>query len=553
MDRKNVAALAAALLSVSAAWGNNEFWSHSISPRTIAQSMSNQELAGQVLMLGYVGVYPSDEFLAFARESTIGGVKIFGRNSGDLAELAAGIGAMQIDAMAGRLGAPLLVATDQEGGWVRHVKGATSETPGNLAIGASGLALDAYQSGLVIGKELSLLGINMNFAPTVDVYTDPRADVIGPRAFSSDPVETAFLALAFFRGLERAGVAATAKHFPGHGNTSRDSHGTLPVIPDSYETIWDRDLVPYRMLIAEGLPAIMSGHLSYPAITGRSVAATLSPHLLRSVLRNDLKFEGVIITDDMRMYGALQNGVEVPEACELALRAGNDMVLVSQDIDLQREVYDHLVATADDDPAFRRILVEATVKILTLKQRYLAGKPREEIVPSPEDVYANLPYREGRAPLFDLACRSVTVVRPDAVPLPAAPAETVLLVGQYDAFFEAGRARLPGAAVFRFSFSGATERQILALRSLASEYDRIILCLANYESLDVLKRLEDMAAKITVLSVLTPVYLRETPWVRSAVATFARGADSFEAGFSVLLGDYTAEGSMPIFFELPEL
>ena len=171
---------------------------------------------------------------------------------------------MQRSAADTRLGIPLFIATDQEGGWVRHVKSKTSITPGNMAIGASGLPYDAYWSGYYIGQELKSIGINMNFAPTVDVYSNIDAHVIGPRAFSQDPLETAQLALAYFKGMEETGVVSTAKHFPGHGNAAEDSHGILPRIDISFDTLWERELLPYRYLIDRDLPTVMSGHLSLP-------------------------------------------------------------------------------------------------------------------------------------------------------------------------------------------------------------------------------------------------------------------------------------------------
>ncbi len=125
----------------------------------------------------------------------------------------------------------------------------------------------------------------MNFAPTVDVYANPDAHVIGPRAFSSDPVLTGILGIAYFKGMVEAGVIPTAKHFPGHGNADIDSHGALPILYDSLETLWKRDLVPYRLLISENIPAILSGHLSFPRITGNKQPSSLSPFFGIELLR----------------------------------------------------------------------------------------------------------------------------------------------------------------------------------------------------------------------------------------------------------------------------
>ena len=231
------------------------FWDKTESDKladSIVESMSDEELLGQVFFLGYLGKTPSSTIKNWITARGVGGVKIFSRNVKSLPMLAAGISEMQELASRTRFGIPLFIATDQEGGWVRHIKFETSVTPGNLALGAERLPEDSYLTGYYIGMELRKLGINMNFAPTIDVYTNPKASVIGPRSFSSDPVEAAVLAVPYFKGMQKAGIISTAKHFPGHGNADKDSHGSLPIIHTSLKTLNARELVPYRFLINEG-------------------------------------------------------------------------------------------------------------------------------------------------------------------------------------------------------------------------------------------------------------------------------------------------------------
>ena len=258
----------------------------------IIAGMSPEERVAQLLMVGWTAEEPTPEILRWIRERGIGGVKVFGWNGENLPELARTLGEMQRESLATPVGVPLFTATDQEGGWVRHIKDGTSITPGNMAIGATGLPYDAYMSAQHIGYELRALGVNMNFAPTVDVYVNREAHVIGPRAFSEDPVDTGLLGIAYFHGLESTGVIATAKHFPGHGNARGDSHSMLPVIEDDFDTLWERDLVPFRMLVREGVPAILSGHLNFPLITGDSVPASMSPYFKQNVLPRSVGVRG---------------------------------------------------------------------------------------------------------------------------------------------------------------------------------------------------------------------------------------------------------------------
>ena len=192
-------------------------------------------------MLGYPDAELTPFLLGWIEGQGLGGVKIFPRNVASLEQLAAHVDELQAAAQRQPRRIPLLIATDLEGGWIDHVKHEISKTPGNLAIGAAGMPADAYRTGRYLGLELAALGINMNFAPTVDVYSSPDASVIGPRAFSSDPVQTGLLAVAYFRGLQSAGIIATAKHYPGHGAADRDSHLVLPRIDADREQLWDRE------------------------------------------------------------------------------------------------------------------------------------------------------------------------------------------------------------------------------------------------------------------------------------------------------------------------
>jgi beta-N-acetylhexosaminidase len=320
----------------------------------IISRMNDQELLGQVFMLGYVGQYPHLEFSNWIKNRHIGGVKIFSRNVKNLASLARDITNMQRSSMQGPFRIPLMVATDQEGGWVNHLKAATSKTAGNLALGATGLLRDSYLTGYYIGQELRQVGINMNFAPTIDVYSNPNASVIGPRAFSSDPRQTAFLAIAYFRGMSRQGIICTAKHFPGHGHADKDSHGTLPVINISFAEMWERELLPYRLLIKEGLPAIMSGHLAYPKILDNNDPSSLSLFFSHQVLREKMGFEGILVTDDLEMNGALVNGLNTAEAGQAALEAGNDMILISHTPRIQEQAWNRLLKVMGKEPAFRQ-------------------------------------------------------------------------------------------------------------------------------------------------------------------------------------------------------
>ncbi|MDR1398906.1 MAG: glycoside hydrolase family 3 protein [Treponema sp.] len=515
---------------------------------SIVSAMSDEEALAQTFMLGWIGTEPSPLILEWVRERRVGGVKVFGWNTGDTLVLAKSIGDMQntaLDDRAGKAGGgfhiPLLVATDQEGGWIRHIKGLTSETPGNMAIGASGRPADAYWSGYYIGRELKALGINMNFAPDVDVYTNRDSVIIGPRSFGADPTMVAVLGTAFVKGQSAAGIIATAKHYPGHGDTQLDSHGILPRIDVPFETLWERELLPYRFLVQNGLPAVMSGHLAFPKTQAGEGAASLSPWFLGEVLRERIGFDGVVITDDLMMIGALSGMGSLAQAAKQALMAGNDILMFSSTPLLNASVWTTLLTAMKNEAAFQARVRDAAQRVLALKLRYMRGENAVPVVPDIARVKEQVPDTEGGAFFLDLAARSVTLVKGD-LPLSPTSAGQVLLVGEYGEFLRAGRRAYPNALSCRYNgLSG----------SLIRASDTIIFCLADAEGLPYLGSLRASGKRVIVFSVLSPVYLDAVPWVDGAIAVYSYAPVSFTAGFSALLGRIPAEGRLPFPLDAP--
>ncbi|MDR2193526.1 MAG: glycoside hydrolase family 3 protein [Treponema sp.] len=513
----------------------------------IVADMNDEQVLAQTFMLGWVGAEPSPLIMDWISDRNLGGVKIFGWNTSDTTRLAITVGELQKEALKGAYQIPLLVATDQEGGWIRHVKGATSETPGNMAIGASGYPQDSYRAGYYIGRELALLGINMNFAPTVDLYTNRNSVLIGPRAFGADPVTTGILGAAFMKGQLAAGVIPTAKHFPGHGDTDLDSHGILPKIDVSLEVLWSRELIPYRMLAKEKLPAVMSGHLAFPNTQAGGVPASLSSWFLNDILREKIGFQGLIITDDLMMNGATASAGSLSKAAKQALAAGNDIILFSKTPLLFDPVWTLLLSAMKDEPEFKARVQDAARRVLEVKLTYLRGEKAVPSIPEVEKLKNNLPDPEGAAFFLDLAARSVTVVKDAPFPLPPKDAGTVLLTGQYLDFFKQGKAAYPGAKSYWYSEDFGINDFLTHARAA----DTIIFCLSDAAGLRFLRALEPLKKKVVVVSVLTPIHLDRTPWVDGAIAVYSYANESFVAGFSVLIGRIGAQGQLPFSLNEP--
>lgn len=505
--------------------------------RNILSRMTDEEKLAQILMFGWAGLDPSPLVLDWVEERSLGNIKIFGWNTDDTFKVAKAITLLQGKAAKNRFGIPLFVATDQEGGWIRHVKGRTSQTPGNLAIGASGLPSDAWYSGYYISRELAALGINLNFAPTVDLYTDHASTVIGTRSFGEDPEGAGILGASFVAGSTAAGVLTTAKHYPGHGDTGMDSHGRMPVIRIDEKTLFERELVPFRRLVEAGVPAIMSGHLSFPEITGNRIPATFCPYFLDDLLRKQLGFDGLIITDDIMMNGATDYAGSVSRVVELAIEAGNTIVESSTTPSFSDPLWRNTLNRMKRDEQFRARVEDSVLRVLVAKLAYFKGTNPVGIYPEIADIAARVPDPDGASFFQSQAVRSVTVLRNGKEPRVDADSGSVLIASQFASFLDIGRQRFPDASIF-----GVNDR----LGSIAGNYDTIIFCLSSDYSLSVLKKLHHLQDRLIVVSAMSPVLLGDVPWVESAIAVYSYSPWSFTAAFGSIAGDFVPTGTLPL-------
>jgi beta-N-acetylhexosaminidase len=518
-------------------------------------ALSDEDALAQTLMFGWSGAPPSPYLLEWIEKRGIGGVKVFGWNTplpeNPTAEeelqttitLAETIGVYQKAALARPLKIPLLVATDQEGGMVRHVKGVTSLTPGNMAIGASGRPRDAYLQGYYLGREIAVLGINMNFAPTVDVLSNTRSTLISTRAFGDNPVYAGLLGAAYAQGLKDAGVIATAKHFPGHGDTALDSHGVLPRIEADMEVLWERELVPYRILAKEGVAAIMSGHIAFPNTQAGTKPASLSRYFLTDILRNEIGYKGLVATDDISMNGATSATGSQWRAAFEALEAGNDLIMSSGNPAIDGPLWGNLLAEMRRSETFNKRVREAAERVIAVKLEYLKSPNAPPFIPDTGKIRDRIPDAESVNFYRDIASRAATIVieKDHVFPLTPETAGSVLLAGSDLEFFSAGKKAFPSAK----SIWAAPEFQSDFL-AMARNADTIIFCLSNAQSAALLRTARYLGKKTVALSVLNPAYLEGLSWIDGAVAVYSDYEESFLAGFSAITGRIEAEGKLPL-------
>jgi beta-N-acetylhexosaminidase len=277
---------------------------------------------GQLAVVGFAGTSLPPEIRALAREFDLGGVILFKRN----VESPEQVADVAVEAQQLARDLPLWVGVDQEGGRVARLRQPLTEWPPMAALGRSGDEGLAARFAAAMAAELRAVGFSIDFAPVLDVLTNPKNPAIGDRALSEKAEDVARLGVSIIRGLQEAGIAACGKHFPGHGDTGVDSHLDLPLVQSPPDRLQSVDYVPFRAAVAAGVASIMTGHLLVPSLDAER-PATLSRRIVTDVLRGELKFDGLVFTDDMDMK-AIAGRVTQDRAVVAAIGAGCDATLL---------------------------------------------------------------------------------------------------------------------------------------------------------------------------------------------------------------------------------
>lgn len=338
--------------------------------------VSLRRICGSLVIGGFAGTALPKGFEARLRDGELGGAILFARN---VTPEAAQVSAL-CAAIAKANDLPPIVSLDQEGGRVARIKHEVVRLPPAIALGTCDDAV-IERAGAVLGEQLAALGFSMDYAPVLDVHTNPQNPVIGDRAFATTPERAAAAAIAFARGLASAGIAPCGKHFPGHGDTLTDSHLELPRVTHDRARLDAIELAPFRAAV-KTLPAFMSAHVVYDALDQKP--ATLSKRIATDLLRGELGFRGVLISDDLEMK-AVSKTYGAGEAAVLAVEAGCDALLVCSDEDAQVAAVDALVARAERDAVFRARCEEADARVSDLRRAF-PPKPPRAIPKTPEDL-----------------------------------------------------------------------------------------------------------------------------------------------------------------------
>jgi beta-N-acetylhexosaminidase len=327
-------------------------------------------LVGQLLSVGFEGTAVPPELAARIAASEVGGVVLFRPNIADPPQVAALVRELRAAAPPDL---PLLVSVDQEGGLVQRVRAPATVWPAMLSVGTAGDPARTQAVGRALGSELAALGIGWDFAPVLDVHTNPGNPVIGTRAFGVTPEAVTTHALAFWAGLRAAGVIGCGKHFPGHGDTRTDSHHDLPIVAHDLERLRRVELAPFAAAIAAGAEALMTAHVMYPALDPDR-PATLSRRIATGLLRDELGFRGVLVSDDLGMK-AVADRFSIEDIATGAVDAGVDHLIIREPESRQRSAFAAILRAAERRADFRARVEQSAARIAELKRRCGVGLP----------------------------------------------------------------------------------------------------------------------------------------------------------------------------------
>lgn len=534
-------------------------------------TLSLRQQVGQMVMMWVLGDYTNTDDPSFAEvrrwisDDGIGGVSM---SLGSPIEVAAKVNAMQRLARV-----PLLVSADLEpslgrleGGVFTHYlmdAGGATVFPTAMAIAATGRDEDAYDVGRIIGREARAVGIHINFAPTVDVNNNPSNPVINTRSFGEDPERVSRLSALFVKGSQEAGTIATAKHFPGHGDTDVDSHVGLPVVRADWSRLSSNELKPFRAAVEAGAAMVMSAHIALPAIEGdTSTPATLTARVMSGILRDTLGFRGLAITDAMTMDG-VGKGYGVEESSILAVKAGADILLKPSDVP---KAIDAVVKAVERGEISRERIEQSVRRVLELKARSGVAFQRFTSLDALRDVVGAPAHR---AAAQDIATRAVTLLRDRGGVLPLTAKRTLVIQYMPETELRAGRvfaaairAAVPDTRVVKIG--PASSQSLLDSLQLLSEIaERVVISayvrriegegrpaipahLASW--MERLSGFDNMtpSSKLVMVAFGNPYLIRQVPSVATYLVTFGVGDALESAAAQALLGRAPITGVSPV-------
>lgn len=508
-------------------------------------------------MLAFAGYEFTPEMAATLARHPIAGVTLFRhlnvQNPAQVLELTR---ALQ-DAAASHHYPPLLIAADQEGGQLNALGAATTPFPGNMALGATNDPDLTFRVGQAIGREMAAMGVNVNYAPLCDVNSNPANPVVGTRSFGSDPALVGQMAAAMMNGLQNVGIISCAKHFPGHGDTVQDSHHGIPLIPHDRTRLNEIELPPFAQVIQAGVPMIMTAHIGLPALNeGRNVPSTLSRPVLNGLLRQEMGYEGVIVSDALDM-GAITQGLGLAVDVLAAAHATVDLMLLTSDPATHQLAYDALTQALQRGLLSTTEMEASYQRVMKLKELVGTQGSSWEL-----DVVG---CAEHQALALEVSQRALTLVRGEAGLLPLhlpdgariavltprpqdlTPADT----SSYEQIrlAEAIRGWYPHVTAYEFN-QNPTAEEVRELCHVAATYDLLILGTINaYQQpaqAELAWAILATGVPAVTLALRTPYDSLAYPQTTTHLCTYSIQPPMIETVAAALFGHVPFRGTLPV-------
>lgn len=522
---------------------------------------------GRRLMLAFAGYEAPDYVQSWIAQRPVAGFTLFREpNIHDAAQVRKLTSKLQAAANEAQR-EPLLIAADQEGGQFLALGESTTPFPGNMALGATSDPQLARRVGHAMGREMAAMGVNVNYAPVCDVNSNPHNPNVGVRAFSDDADLVATLGAAMIQGMQEAGVAATAKHFPGNGDSAVDPHYDVPSLPQTREELEEGAFKPFREAIGAGVKLMMTAHVALPELTGRdNVPATLQTEIMHDLLRQEpsaggLGFEGLLISDAMDMKAISQGAGQIVDAIA-ALRAGVDVLLLTPGQETQERLYQglklalsrHLISRDNSRRAFARLLdlqrwlarqTQPPFDVVGCREhQQLAQVVAEQSITLLCDEAGLLPLRE------DVQSRPLLVVMPR--PADMTPADTSSYV--QPCLADALRRYHPQVEEV-ITENPPTDGDIAALKQKLGSYDKsdepilILVTLSasmQAQQATLARQLLALALPTVTVAARTPYDLASYPQARTHLCTYSIQPPSMRALAAALFGQSPLSGRLPV-------
>lgn len=335
----------------------------------LLEKMTLEEKIGQLLIVGFQQDIGEDSLQEYFSKYKVSGFILFSRNYKDFDSLYTLVAGLK-ENNSKSTSIPLFISIDEEGGTVSRLPEGGTHFPEAIKLGNTGDTELTRKSGMVIGSELRAAGINTDFAPVLDIVTDSGNKLLVKRSYGSSADIVTAHGLAFMEGLRSEGVIAVPKHFPGHGNTVTDSHKELPVINTNYELLETRELVPFKAAVAAGAEIIMVGHIAFPELDPSGLPATMSSRFITDILRKELGFKGIAISDDIEMSGYTKAKSSLEEGIVASFNAGLDVFLVGHTKEVSARVYEALRNAVQNGEISEERLNESVMRVLRVKLKY---------------------------------------------------------------------------------------------------------------------------------------------------------------------------------------